>query len=201
MDGIALMATAMHAAKSRLDVAASNLANVSTNGFHKRVAHAALTANGLVTTSELDAAEGPLRHTGRAFDLSAAGPGGFFARDRTGRTVELRSGSFERDAFGWLADDRGNVLLGQSGPLVVAADATIDARGIVREAGGTAGALRVRPGTAVQSGFLEAANVDAVGEMVEVLEAQRAFETAQKTLSAIDEARQKDVNDVARVKS
>jgi flagellar basal-body rod protein FlgG len=53
----------------------------------------------------------------------------------------------------------------------------------------------------VQSGFLEGANVDAVREMVNVLEAQRAFETAQKTLGAIDEARQKDVNDVVRVKS
>jgi hypothetical protein len=37
--------------------------------------------------------------------------------------------------------------------------------------------------------------------MIDVLGAQRAFETAQKTLSAIDEERQKDVDDVARVKS
>jgi flagellar basal-body rod protein FlgF len=201
MDGIALMATAMHAAKSRLDVAAANLANVSTDGFRKRVAHATLTAQGLVTSSRVDETGGPLRHTGRAFDLAVAGPGGFFARDRGGRTIELRSGSFECDAFGRLADERGNVLLGQHGALRVTTDATIDARGIVREAGGTAGTLRIRAGTAVQSGFLEAANVDAVGEMVAVLEAQRAFETAQKTLSAIDEARQKDVNDVVRVKS
>ncbi len=37
--------------------------------------------------------------------------------------------------------------------------------------------------------------------MVDVLTAQRAFETAQKTLSAIDEERQKESNDVVRVKS
>jgi flagellar basal body rod protein FlgG len=42
MDGIELMATAMHAAKARLDVSAANLANVSTDGFHKRVARAML---------------------------------------------------------------------------------------------------------------------------------------------------------------
>jgi flagellar basal body rod protein FlgG len=87
------------------------------------------------------------------------------------------------------------------GPLVVAAGATIDSRGLVRDAGSVTGALRLEPRTSLQGGFLEAANVDAVHEMVDVLEAQRAFETAQKTLSAIDEARQKDVNDVVRVKS
>jgi flagellar basal-body rod protein FlgG len=57
------------------------------------------------------------------------------------------------------------------------------------------------PGATVQSGFLEGPNVDAVHEMVDVLDAQRAFETAQKTLSALDEERQKDANDVARVKA
>lgn len=195
------MATAMRAAKARLDVSAANLANVSTDGFHKRVAHATLTAAGLTASSTLDASQGPLRRTGRAFDLATSGAGGFFVRDRTGQIVETRSGSFERDALGRLADARGNLLLGTRGALVVAADATIDTRGIVREAGAIVGALRTRPGTSIESGVLESANVDAVREMIDVLEAQRSFETAQKTLSAIDEARQKDVNDVARVKS
>jgi flagellar basal body rod protein FlgG len=195
------MATAMHAAKARLDVAAANLANVSTDGFRRRVARAALTARGLVTSSSIDTAQGPLRHTGRPFDLAVAGVGGFFVRGRDGRVAESRSGSFERDPSGRLADVRGEVLLGTHGALVVAAGATIDSRGIVRDAGSVTGALGVRTGTTLQSGFLETANVDAVHEMVDVLEAQRAFETAQKTLSAIDEARQKDVNDVVRVKS
>jgi flagellar basal body rod protein FlgG len=38
-----------------------------------------------------------------------------------------------------------------------------------------------------------------VREMVDVLSAQRAFETAQTTLSAIDGTRAKAANDVARV--
>ena len=195
------MATAMQAAKARLDVSASNLANVSTDGFHKRVARESLTAAGLVTSSTVDPSQGPLQHTGRSFDLATSGAGGFFVRDRVGRTVEARSGSFGRDALGRLVDNRGNLLLGARGPLAVAADATIDTRGVVREAGSIVGTVRMRPGTSIESGFLERANVDAVGEMVDVLEAQRAFETAQKTLSALDEARQKDVNDVVRVKS
>lgn len=206
MDGIDLMATAMHAAQARLDVAASNLANVSSAGFRKRLARATLTARGLVTSSRLDATPGPLAATGRAFDLAVAGDGAFFVRDRHGAVTPLRSASFERDAAGHLTDGAGGVLLGVRGPLVVAADATFDARGFVRgtDAGDRPGArderVRLQPGTEVRGGFLERANVDAVREMVDVLGAQRAFETAQKTLVAIDDTRQKDVNDVARVK-
>jgi flagellar basal-body rod protein FlgG len=187
MDGIALMATAMLAQKHRLDVAASNLANVSTDGFRKQIARVSLGPEGLVTTSRTDPEQGPLRRTGRVFDLSVAGAGAFFVRDSEGKTVAVRSGSFERDARGRMADERGRELLGT--------------RGVVHDAGEPIAALRLRPGSTVQSGFLEGANVDAVSEMVEVLETQRAFETSQKTLSAIDEARQKDVNDVVRVKS
>ncbi len=200
MDGIELMATAMHAAKSRLDVSAGNLANVSSDGFHKRVTHAALTARGLIATSEIDAAQGALRRTGRNFDLGVVG--GVADEDAAaGRTLGSRSGSFERTSGGRLADERGDVLLGAHGPIVAAPDATIDARGIVREAGNEVGRIRLASGTALESGFLESSNVDAVREMVDVLSAQRAFETAQKTLSALDEERQKEADDVARVKS
>jgi len=201
MDGIALMATAMDAAKHRLDVSAGNLANVSTNGFHKRLAHVSLTSRGLVATSSVDPSQGSLRHTGRSFDLAIVGNGGFFVRDATGHVVETRTGSFERDPRGRLVDSLGRALLGMHGPVTASADATIDARGVVHDEGAEVARIRLRPGTTVQSGFLEGPNVDAVHEMVDVLEAQRAFETAQKTLSALDAAREKDVNDVVRVKS
>jgi len=200
MDGIDLMATAMHAAQSRLDVSAANLANVSSAGFHKRVVHAALTDGGLVTSSAIDASQGPLRRTGRTFDVAFAGPGEFFVRDAAGHTHESRSASFQRTGRGQLVDERGRILLGTRGPLVVGPGAAIDARGDVREAGVSVGTVRLTGDGTLQSGFLEGANVDAVREMVDVLGAERAFETAQKTLSAIDETRQKNVNDVARVK-
>lgn len=201
MDGIELMVTAMHAAQDRLDVSASNLANVSSDGFRKRVAGATLTRRGLVASSRLDVEQGALRHTGRNFDLAIVGAGGFFVRDRCGHVTETRSGSFERNTVGQLCDERGRVLMGAQGPIVASGDATIDARGIVREAGREIGRVRLRTGTALESGFIESSNVDAIGEMVDVLAAQRAFETAQKTLSAIDEEREKNVNDVVRVKS
>jgi flagellar basal-body rod protein FlgF len=200
MDGIELMATAMHAAQGRLDVSASNLANVSSSGFHKRVATAALTPRGLVTTSRIDATQGPLTRTGRSFDLAVVGSGGVAVRAPGGAIVDSRGGSFERNARGELLDGAGRTLLGAHGPLVVSPDATIDVRGVVRDAGSDVERVRLSSGSTLQSGFLEGANVDAVREMVDVLGAQRAFETAQKTLVAIDDSRQKDVNDVDRVK-
>ncbi len=150
------MATAMHAAKARLDVSASNLANVSSDGFHKRVSRATLTGAGLVVSSAVDAQQGPLRRTGRLLDLATAGAGGFFVRDASGGVALARSGSFARAASGGLTDDRGNVLQGRHGPIVVSADATIDARGVVREAGNAVDRVRLEPGTTVQSGFSKA---------------------------------------------
>ncbi len=201
MDGIHLMATALSAAKARLDVSAANLANVSSDGFHKSVVRAALTRDGLVTRSVVDATAGPLRRTGRTFDVATAGPGGFFVRTPSGGLAATRSASFDRTSEGRLVDARGNALMGEDGPLVVSADAQIDARGAVRAAGRLEGHVRVVAGSALQSGFLESTNVDSVREMVDVLSEQRAFETAQKTLSALDDARQKDVNDVVRLKT
>ncbi len=201
MEGIELMATAMQAAKRRLDVSAANLANVSSDGFQKRVARESLTSGGLVTSSRVDAEQGPLRHTGRNFDLAVVGSGGFFVRDRAGRLTQSRSGSFDRNALGQLADERGRVLMGRLAPIRASGEASIDSRGIVRESGREVGRVRLSSGTTIESEFIESSNVDAVGEMVDVLAAQRSFETAQKTLSALDDEREKEANDVVRVKS
>jgi flagellar basal body rod protein FlgG len=193
------MASAMHAAQARLDVSADNLANVSSDGFERHLARTSLTGSGLVATRELDTAAGSLRHTGRDFDLATTS--GALQVDDNGKPVATRSGSFVLDANGHLRDDRARVLLGERGPIVARPGATIDARGVVRDGDEVLGTLRSQPGTVVESGFLEASNVDAVKEMVDILSAQRAFETAQKTLSALDDARSKSVNDVVRVKS
>jgi len=200
MDGIELMAGAMHAAQARLDVSATNLSNLSSAGFQRRIARATLGERGLRVSSSIDRSQGPLERTGRTFDLAATG-GTFFVRDAHGKTIAVRSASLTPDASGALLDEGGRALLGTGGLIHAGSGATIDAQGVVRDAGNVVGRLRLTPGTNVESGFLERSNVDAVREMVDVLSAQRAFETAQKTLSAIDEARAKDVNDVVRVKA
>jgi len=195
------MSSAMHAAQARLDVSAGNLANISSDGFHKAIARTVLTDRGLTVKTAVESVPGALRRTGRTFDLALAGRGSLYVAGTNGRPLPSRGGAFERDASGHLIDDRGRLLLGERGPLRIPPEAEIDSRGFVTAGGTSLGRLRMTPNAEVRAGFLEAANVDAVHEMIDVLGAQRAFETAQKTLSAIDDERQKDVDDVARVKS
>jgi len=203
MDGIELMASAMHAMQARVDVAAGNLSNASSDGFRRSVAHIALGPRGLSERASVDVAPASLRHTGRSLDLAVAGVGGgLLVRDAAGHVVIVRSGSFEPSAGGEWRDSAGRALLGERGPIRASSDATVDERGVVSDpAGAVVGHVRLVQGTTVQSGFIEASNVDAVHEMVNLLAAQRAFETAQKTLSAIDDVRARETSDVARVKA
>jgi flagellar basal-body rod protein FlgG len=76
----------------------------------------------------------------------------------------------------------------------------IEPDGTWRDGGRIVARLALPAGTTVRSGFLEGSNVNAIGEMIDVIDAQRAFETAQKTLSALDEARSKAANEVGRFK-
>lgn len=201
MDGIDLMASAMQAMKARLDTAAVNLANASSDGFRRSLVRTRLGAAGLSTSTTTDPRQGSLRRTGRTFDLAVAGGGGFFVRDERGTTTAVTSGSFARDVRGDFVDAQGRTLLGERGPLRAGDPATIDENGAVRCGGEVVGRVRLTAGAAVQSGYLIASNVDAIGEMVEVLTAQRSFETAEKALSALDDTRAKASNNVARVKS
>jgi flagellar basal body rod protein FlgG len=198
MDGIELLAGAMRAAKVRLDVAASNLANLSTPDFNRRVARVSLTGGGLEARVAADPAPGALRRTGRALDLAVAGPGTMWVADAAGSRAAVRSGSFASSG-GVLVDERGRALLGDAGPIQAGPDAVVNADGTVHDGDRLAGRI-AHSAAAVQSGFLETANVNAVREMVDVMAAQRAFETASQTLGALDGARAKAVNDIGAVK-
>src|SRR5579872_5672756 len=183
MDGLEWTAGAMQTARARLEIAARNLANASTDGFRKTVARVALTAHGLVTKKSISAEQGALRRTGRALDLAIVGEGSFLVdAERT------RNGAFVRDAAGYLADDRGRRVHGSHGFVRVAPDGKLLDR------------IPLPYRSRIVTGALENPNVNAIGEMVAVLDAQRAFETAQKALLSIDEARAKSANEVARLR-
>lgn len=171
MDGIDWAGSAMIAARARLEIAANNLANVSTDGFRGSIARGMLGAHGVEIERASIAQHGALRHTGRSTDLAIVGSGAFRIRDSRGRVFETRDGAFTRGRDGRLRDDAGRVLVG----------------------------TRLAAGSSIRGGFLEAANVDAVGQMVAMLAAQRSFESAEKAVTAIDQARQKAASDVAKV--
>jgi flagellar basal body rod protein FlgG len=179
----------MVAARTRLDIATSNLANVSTGGFRRSDARGFLAATGAAVTAVPSHARGALQRTGRDLDLAIVGEGAFRVRTRDGRIEASRDGAFVRQADGTLADSRGRTLLGAAGALRVPENAAIDPR-----------LVPLPPGSTVRTGFLETPNVDAIAEMIDVVAAQRSFESAQKVVAAIDGTHQKSANDVARVR-
>ena len=195
MDGMTWMASAMRAARTQLEIATNNLANAGSDGFRRARATVAFTPEGLRAAGNRVDAQGGIRETGRRFDLALIGPGAFAVAGEA-----TRCGAFVRDRFGMLVDDRGRPLLAGRGPIHVSPEATVEADGTVRDGSRIAGRIPLPAGTTIRSGALEASNVDAISETLAILSAQRAFETAQKTLVAIDETRQKAVNDVVRVK-
>jgi flagellar basal body rod protein FlgG len=189
------MASALHAARSQLETATHNLANASSDGFRRAVSRTRMSEHGLIVDEHRTFEQGAIRHTGRAWDLAILGPGNF---DVSGHST--RNGAFVTDARGYLCDDRGRRVMGARGPITIDAQTTIAGDGIVSAHGRRLNAIPLPPGSHVQTGALEASNVNAIGETLEILNAQRAFETAQKVLVAIDDTRQKAVNDVVRLK-
>jgi len=200
MDGIGWALSAMSAARSRLDVAAANLANGSTVGFRKSTLRGFLSAAGVQLERRVDDAQGALRRTGRDFDLAIVGRGSFQLRAADGRVHGSRSGAFSRDRFDRLVDDAGRVLIGTRGPVCVPDGAHIDASGAIMRNGAVINRIALPAGSTVRSGFLESSNVDSIGEMIDVLTAQRSFETAQKVFSAIDQTRERASSQVAELK-
>jgi flagellar basal body rod protein FlgG len=199
MDGIAWSASAMVAARTRLEIATDNLANASSQGFHAVFARGRLDASGVTVERVRGDGTGALRATGEPFDLAVAGGGAFLVRDGSGRTSSTRDGAFVRAANGTLRDLRGRTLLGTSGTLRVPPDARIDDRGVVTARDGrAAGTIAMTGGGSVRQGFLETSGVDPIAEMIDVLRAQRSFESAQKVYAALDRTRDKSANEVAR---
>ena len=185
---MAWAASAMAAARTRLEIATQNLANVSSEGFRRIEARGFLTALGVAISRRSSASGGALRHTGRALDFAIVGPGAFCVRDAGGRVTASRDGAFVRALDGTLRDAADRIVVGPHGPVIARENATLQARDF---------GLSAR--SVVRSGFLEAPSVNAVGEMIDVVAAQRSFESAQKTVEAIDGTRRKAA-DAARVK-
>ncbi len=185
---MAWASSAMTAARARLEIATQNLANVSSDGFRRIEARGFLTSLGVAIAQRESTQGGALRHTGRDLDFAILGSGAFRMRDSGGRTATTRNGAFVRGLDGTLRDAAGRAVLGPHGPLVVAEKSAFKASD-----------FGLPPTSVVRNGFLEAPSVNAVTEMIDVVAAQRSFESAEKTVEAIDGARRKAA-DAARVK-
>ncbi len=163
-----------------------------------------------------DVTSGSLVETGNALDLALDGNGFFAVQGDDGRTRYTRAGSFVLDASGTVRSPQGHALLRDDGaPLTVPPSGgalAVTASGGVTVGGAAVGRIQtvevddpsqlvrldgasfdaagvaVQPGASrVRQGFLAASNVDAVGEMVELIAHVRLFESQQKSLKTTDE--------------
>lgn len=149
-NGMASGAAALRYWERRQEITANNLANVSTDGYKSERAFARLVENGLPA---VDAATnylpGALRPTGNPLDISIHGQG-FFVVQTPGGERFSRGGTLNVSEDGFLADNAGNRILGEDGPILIRRDMdegidTIDISnsGVVRVNDREVGTLRI----------------------------------------------------------
>ncbi len=174
----------------------------------------------------VDFSQGSIRQTGNPLDIAITGDG-FFSVQTPDGVQYTRQGSFTLDAEGVLVTPDGYPVLGESGEITLEEGAVeIDMQGGVFVDGDEVGRLQItdfsnrdamkkagngrfvapdtairvnRPeDTVVSQGYLEAANVNPVQAMTEMIETSRAFEAYQKVIQSADEATSKSINDVGK---
>lgn len=108
---------------------AHNLANVATNGFRADLAR--FTAqpiqgagfpsrvNTVAAGIGFDASQGALQETGRALDIAIEGAGYIAVQAPDGTEAYTRGGTLNVNALGLLETQRGELVLGDNGPLAV----------------------------------------------------------------------------------
>ena len=126
-------------ASRRMDVAADNIANMTTPGFKSRIAFSAYVDSNAAgednTPSELsfDFSPGKVVKTGNPLDLAVAGDGFFVVRSGD-KIFYTRSGQFRRDDDGNIVTRNGMILQTTAGDASVNTDAfTVSGDGRIKE--------------------------------------------------------------------
>ncbi len=174
-----------------------------------------------------DFSPGPVRLSGNPLDVAIKG-GGFFAVTTPRGERYTRQGTFALDADGYLVTAHGERVQGDGGDLRLGpGEVAIGEDGTITVDGTAAGRLKLvsfgerpplvsegaalyaaAPGVAatplaeadvhVQQGALEAANVDAVAGMVELVDVARGYESYMHALRRLDEIAERSINEVGR---
>lgn len=145
-----------------LDVVANNMANVNTTGFRRE---AVQFEEYLIRGASVDAFKapdrrlsfvqdratysdfqpGPLEATQNPLDVAIEGPGFFVVQTANGERY-TRDGSFKIDSQGRIANDNGDPILSDSGPILISpedGEISIARDGTVSTSQGTRGRLRL----------------------------------------------------------
>lgn len=205
--------------RRQMDVVANNIANQETTGFKveqlilaENPQSPAKTMGGpapvkfvLDTGLARDFSQGTMRTTGNSLDVAIEGQG-FFQITTADGPRYTRDGRFTLDASGQLTTQRGEILVGEGGAILVNTQngpISISKDGIISQAGQRIGAVRPvqfaslsslektgdglyrntangqpTPATTAQlhQGMLEGSNVNAIKEITDMIEVSRAYE-------------------------
>ena len=173
-----------------------------------------------------DFSQGIIRETGNSLDFAIKG-NAFFSIQGAEGVLYTRNGKFQIDNEGYLCIEGGNKVLGERGPILITSDISVGEDGAIIENGAMidrfdlvefddlsllrkkgngcfyieevdTGAQQAQEFTVFQ-GYVEDSNVNAINEMVSMIDLYRRFEADQKALRVQDESVSKAVNDVGRV--
>jgi len=209
----------------RQEVAANNLANVSTPGFKgQRVFATLLVDGGPAAQVQDDLAAGGVTQTGRPLDVALETEGFLVVETPQGERYQ-RGGSFHLDETGAVVNEHGHPLLGTDGAIVVPPGEIVIRRDGTIEVGGERVArlrvdspsqaprrdgenlwLPVGPGqrldesaVRVRQGHLEESNVEPVTAMVDMIGIQRAYQALQRTIQTQDGVLHTITSEIGRV--
>jgi len=165
---------------------------------------------GILSGTMVDTTQGALQKTGNDLDLGIEGSAYFVVQTANG-PMYTRNGAFQISSKSQLVTGTGDLVQGDRGPITlppgkvtISDDGTISSDGAMvgrlkvvefpagTELSGVGNMLYTAPATAtpkpavassVRQGMLESSNVNPVAGMIQLVEAQRAAETAQRVLS------------------
>ncbi len=166
-------------------------------------------------------AEGPLNQTGNAMDMAING-GGWFVLEGPEGDLYTRNGNFLLDDQGRIVTSDGLPVLTEDGPISIAegeSELNVTSDGLVTTSAGEKGQLRIVefenqallvkqasgvfsgdgleaiPATAfrVTQGALEGSNVNAIGEITEMISVTRAYTKAAEILNSADTLRRRAI--------
>ncbi len=207
----------------KLEAVSNNLANVDTTGYKKDVVSFDLKFKAQLNK---DFSQGDVTQTGNPFDVALAGPG-FFKVETVDGIQYTRNGNFALNSEGVLVDLAGNPVLGQGGAIIIEGrEAEINEIGEIRVDGDVVDTLDVvnfqEPDNLEKVGqnllaytgnpadevrvdnpvikhkALEGSNVQAVDEMVKMIDYHRMFETFTKSMLTFDEVDNVAITQVGR---
>jgi flagellar basal-body rod protein FlgF len=172
-----------------------------------------------ISSVQTDFSSGDLIRTGNVLDVAIDGKG-FISLEGNRYT---RRGDLKRDDDGYLTSYNGIKVLGKKGPIKLPdGKVEINGAGDIHVDGVLVDSMKitefpapgdlskigngiffsknggVKSNSVVKESYLEASNVDAVKEMVGMIETLREFESFQKAIQAFDEASSKVNDDLGR---